>query len=161
MANSYPGLALGTIGFRANSVVNVIANVPILMGSAVQLVAGPSNELLPRVEPVDKIGGLMYGIAVGGDNDGIYGDDTTPVLAINRAALRAGQTVAICTQGRCLARVNGAVTLGEGLMTAAVPVGVLIPLVGGAGNNKVAIVLIPQADDGLTVVDVQREGLDV
>ena len=161
MANSYPGLALGTIGFRSNSVVNVIANVPILMGSAVQLVAGPSNELLPRVEPTDKTGGLVFGIAVGGDADGIYGDNTTPILEINRAAVRSEQTVAILTQGRCLARVNGAVTLGQGLMATAAPLGVLVPLVGAAGNNKVAIVLIAQGASGLTVVDVQREGLDV
>ena len=160
MANSYPGLALGTIGFRSNSVINVIANVPILMGSAVQLVAGPSNELLPRVEPTDKTGGLILGICVGGDNDGIYGDDIPP-LTINRAAVRAGQTVAICTQGRCLARVNTDVVLGEALMTAVAPVGTLISLVGGAGNNKVAITLIAQVAEGLTVVDVQREGLDV
>jgi len=158
MANSYPGLALGTIGFRSNSVVNAIANVPILMGSAVQLVAGPSNELLPRVEPVDKTGGLMYGIAVMGDADGIYGDDIPP-LTINRAAVRSGQTVAVLTQGRCLARVNTDVVLGEALMTATVPVGTLISFIPASGNNKVAITLIAQAAEGLTVVDVQREGL--
>ena len=158
MANSYPGLWLGTIGYRSNSVVNAIADVPITMGSAVQLVAGPSNELLPRVEPVDKVGGLMYGIAVQGDADGIYGDDLT-TLEINRATIRPGQGVGICTQGRCLARVEGAVVLGEPLMTDVIPPGVLIPFVPASGNNKVAITLIAQAGDGLTVVDVQREGL--
>ena len=161
MANSYPGLFLGTIGLRANSVVNVIADAPLLMGSAVELTASPSNELLPRVVPMDKTGGLVYGIVVGGDNDGVYGDDTTPILVINRAAVRQGQTVAICTQGRCIARVNGTIAIGDALMSATAPVGVLIPLVGGAGNNKVAIALTAQSANGLLAVDVQREGLDV
>jgi len=159
MANNYPGLFIGTIGFRSNSVVNAIANVPILMGSAVQLVAGPSNELLPRVEPTDKVGALMYGIAVQGDADGIYGDDILPVLDINRATIRAGQGVGICTKGRCIARVEGAVSVGDALMADVTPPGVLIPFVASAGNNKVAIVLVAQAGDGLTAVDVQREGL--
>ena len=159
MANSYPGLWLGTIGYRSNSVVNCVANIGIAMGSAVQLVAGPSNELLPRVEPVDKVGGLMYGIAVQGDNDGIYGDEITPVIPINRATIKAGQGVGICTQGRCMARVEGAVDVGDALMTDVVPVGVLIPFVPASGNNKVAIVLVAQAASGLTAVDVQREGL--
>jgi len=159
MANNYPGLFIGTIGFRSNSVVNSVAGAPIPMGSAVQLVAGPSNELLPRVEPVDKVGALMFGIAVQGDADGIYGDVTTPIFDINRAALRAGQGVGICTKGRCIARVNGAVSIGDALMTAVVPPGVLIPFVPASGNNKVAIVLVAQAGDGLTAVDVQREGL--
>ena len=160
MANSYPGLFIGTIGLRSNSVVNCIANVASTMGSAVQLVAGPSNELLPRVEPVDKVGGLMYGIAVQGDNDGIYGDDVAPPqLAINRATIKPGQGVGVCTQGRCPARVEGAVSVGDALMTDVTPPGVLIPFVPASGNNKVAIVLVAQAADGLTPVDVQREGL--
>ena len=161
MANNYPGLFIGTIGFRSNSVVNVIADAPLLMGSAVELAAPASNELLPRVVPMDKTGALVYGIVVGGDNDGIYGDDTTPILVINRAAVRAGQTVAICTQGRCIARVNGAVDVGDALMSATAPIGVLIPFVPAAGNNKVAIVLTAQAANGLIAVDVQREGLDI
>ena len=158
MANSYPGLAIGTIGFRSNSVVNAIASIPIVMGSAVQLVTPPDNELLPRVAPTDKVGALIFGIVVQGDSDGIYGEDLPP-LDINRAAIKAGDTVAVCTQGRCLARVEGAVALGEGLMTDIVPAGSLVAFVDTAINNKVGITLIAQADDGLTVVDIQREGL--
>ena len=157
MANSYPGLALGTIGFRSNAVVNCIANVPILMGSAVQLTDAGPDELLARVEPTDKVGGHVFGIAVQGVADGIYGDDILPALDVNRATIRAGQGVAVCTKGRCLARVEGAVTLGQGLMGDVTPPGVLIPFTGV--NQKVAIVLIPQAGDGLTVIDFQREGL--
>ena len=158
MANSYPGLAIGTIGYRSNSVVNVIADRAIAMGSAVQLVAQPSPELLPRVEPTDKVGGIVFGIVVQGDNDGIYGDDITPPTPnVNLAVVRAGDTVAVCTQGRCLARVEGAVVLGEGLMGDVTPPGVLISHTGT--NNKTAIVLIPQAASGLTVIDFQREGI--
>ena len=159
MANSYPGLWLGTIGYRSNSVVNAIADSPITMGSAVQIVAPPSGELLPRVTPEDKEGGPVYGIAVQGDADGIYGDDTTPLLEINRATIRAGQGIGICTQGRCVARVDGAVSIGDALMGAVVPPGVLIPFVPASGNNKVAIVLTAQAADGLVAIDFQREGL--
>jgi len=160
MANNYPGLFIGTIGFRSNSVVNAIANTAIAMGSAVQLAAPGSNELLARVEPTDKVGALMFGIAVQGDADGIYGDDITPpILDINRATIRAGQGVGICTKGRCIARVEGAVSVGDALMADVTPPGVLIPFVPASGNNKVAIVLVAQAGDGLTAVDVQREGL--
>ena len=159
MANNYPGLWTGTIGFRSNSVVNVTADAPLLMGSAVELADAGPDELLPRVVPMDKTGALVYGIVVQGDADGIYGDDTTPILVINRAAIRAGQTVGICTQGRCVARVNGAVAVGDALKSETAPIGVLIPFVATGTNNKVAIALTAQAANGLIAVDVQREGL--
>jgi len=59
-----------------SGVENMISDGPIDMGSAVELVTTiQPNELLPRVQETQGIIGtpLIYGIAVGGDEDGVYG----------------------------------------------------------------------------------------
>lgn len=163
MTNFYQGLARGPIDHQSSSVINVIANEAIGMGSAVKLnTTIPTDELLPRVDEVDTAGEVVYGIAVGGDADGIYSttgaaptDDTT------RAATGAGEGVVVVTQGRCLARVDGStagpILVGSKLAATDTP-GVLELAI--ATDEIIAIALQPSA--GLTdiiAVDVQREGI--
>jgi hypothetical protein len=163
LTNFYQGLARGPIDHQSSSVINVIANEAIGMGSAVKLnTTIPTDELLPRVDETDTSGDVTYGIAVGGDADGIYSttgaaptDDTT------RAATGAGEGVVVVTQGRCLARVDG-LTIGPILvgskLAATGTAGVLELAV--ATDEIIAVALQPSA--GLTdiiAVDVQREGI--
>ena len=162
MANKFQGLARGPIDHQSSSVINSIANGTIEMGSAVELNSTIStSENLPRVSQTDAETDLAYGIAVGGDVDGIYstdgapsGDDST------RATNGAGQGVVIVTQGRCLARVDGSGTtilIGSALGAAAS--GKLI-LADAVTNIIVARALQGStADDDIIAVDVQREGV--
>ncbi len=160
MTNFYLGLARGPIDHQSSSVINVIANEAIEMGSSVILVAPPADELLPRVDESDLVGDTVYGIAVGGDADGIY--STTGAISgtdATRAATSAGQGVVVVTQGRCLARVNnttGAIAIGTKLGPSAAP-GILE--VAGATDEIIAIALQPATGTAdIIAVDVQREG---
>jgi hypothetical protein len=161
MVNKYPGLARGTIGRTENSTINVIAGDKIEMGSAVVLLTLiPTTDLLPRVQESAVKGTANYGIAVGGDADGIYsptGEGTG--LAPTLAAGSGGESVNICTQGRCLARVNGATTaivVGAKLTQSA---GSGILQVAVATESVIAIALQPSGTaTDIIAVDVQREG---
>ncbi|MCH7589687.1 hypothetical protein IIB34_01470 [PVC group bacterium] len=63
-----------------------------------------SGEQLPRVEPTDAgIDEVIYGICVGGDANGTYGG-TSEIAGL------AGDSVKICVNGRCKARVDGSGT---------------------------------------------------
>jgi len=160
LTNFFLGLARGPIDHQSSSVINVIANEAIEMGSAVALVAPPADELLPRVDEGDAAGELIYGIAVGGDTDGIY--STTGAASgtdATRATASAGQGVVVVTQGRCLARVDGvtpgAILLGSKLAQGAT-VGVLKLAV--TTEEIIAIALQPSAGaTDIIAVDVQRE----
>ncbi len=162
MTNFFLGLARGPIDHQSSSFPNVISNEAIEMGSVVTLIAQPVDELLPRIEEGDAAADLPYGIAVGGDTDGIY--STTGAASgtdATRAAASAGQGVVIVTQGRCLARVDGStagpILLGSKLSISGTVVGVLELAV--ATEEVVAVALQPSV--GLTdiiAVDVQREG---
>ena len=163
MTNFYQGLARGPIDHQSSSVINVIANEAIEMGSLVTLVATiPPAELLPRVEESDAAIDVGYGIAVGGDTDGIY--STTGAASGDASTLAtesAGQGVVVVTQGRCLARVDGdadAIVIGAPL-SASATAGVL-ELADAVTDVIIARAL--QASTGATdiiAVDVQREGL--
>ncbi len=163
LTNFYLGLARGPIDHQSSSVINSIANEAIEMGSLTVLVTTiPSGELLPRVEEADAATEIGYGIAVGGDTDGIYsttgaasGDDST------QATASAGQGIVIVTQGRCLARVDGnadAILVGSPL-SASATAGIL-ELANAATDFIIARALQPSvlATD-IIAVDVQREGL--
>jgi len=123
MVNRFPGLARGPIDHKSSSVINQISNGTIDMGGAVVVSDSIfTGETLPRVE-VTTFGGdpQVYGIAVGGDVDGIYGDGTESVDDSTRASNAAGQGIVVVTQGRCLAKVtdgNGVVFIGSKLSTA-------------------------------------------
>ncbi len=166
MTNFYLGLARGPIDHQSSSVINVIANEAIEMGSVVTLVTPiVSTELLPRVEEGDAAADVGYGIAVGGDTDGIYsttgaasGDDST------RATASAGQGVVVVTQGRCPARVDGntagPILVGSKLSISGTVVGTL-ELANAATDFIIARALqIPTGTTDIIAVDVQREGLN-
>ncbi len=159
MTNQYPGLARGPIDHEASSVINAIANEQIDMGNVVKLVAEPSSEILPRIENVDSQGESAYGVVVGGDADGIYGDgaastdDTTRATLTGAPASESG--VVVVTQGRCLARVTGVVAL-NGPLTASATVGTLEAAV--AADEVIARALQASGGGDVIAVDVQREG---
>ena len=157
MTNLYLGLARGPIDHEASSIINAIANEAITMGDLVQLdVSGPpTNELLPRVEVADSAQGSdsSYGIVVGGDADGVYGTGAAAAADINRAATAAGEAVVVVTQGRCLARVNGSITIGDDL-TQDATAGALEPA--GAGDSVFAKALQTSSGADIAAVDVQR-----
>ncbi len=156
MTNQFPGLARGPIDHEASSVINAIANEAITMGDLVQLdVSGPpTTELLPRVEVADGGQGLVaYGIAVGGDADGIYGSGAAAVDDTTRATLAAGEAVVVVTQGRCLARVSGTITIGDELTQDAVA-GVLE--LAAIGDIIIAVALQSTTTADIAAVDVQR-----
>ena len=163
MTNQFQGLARGPIDHQSSSVINVIANEAIEMGSVVTLVTPiVSAEILPRVEEGDAATDVGYGIAVGGDTDGIYsttgaasGDDST------RATASAGEGVVVVTQGRCLARVTNAaaIAIGDPLSPSATA-GVL-ELADAATDFIIARALqIPTGTTDIIAIDVQREGLN-
>jgi hypothetical protein len=162
LTNQYPGLARGPIDHEASSVINVVANGAISMGDAVELVAPPTSELLPRVETADAGQGLVtYGVAVGGDTDGIYGDGTAATDDSTRATAGAGQGVVVVTQGRCLARVDGstggAILLGSKL-TQSATAGVLE--LAATGDEVIAVALQPTTGaTDIIAIDIQRGGI--
>lgn len=159
-------MARGPIDHEASSVINVVANGAITMGSAVSLIAPPAAELLPRAQQssATAITNGLYGIAVGGDTDGIYGDGTPASDDSTRATNGAGQGVVVVTQGRCLARVEStvAIAIGDPLGSSGA----------GAGNEGALIVAVTTspviaralqavpagAGFHIIAVDVQREG---
>jgi len=161
--NRFLGLSRGPIDNKASSVINQISNGTIDMG-AVVILSEPifSGETLPRVEQTGTQGDdNVYGIAVGGDVDGVYGDGSASVDDKTRATNAVGQGVVIVTQGRCLARVSGAaapIAIGDTLTTA----NATGTLVNASGAEKViATALCPvlSGDVDMVPVDVQRSGI--
>ena len=164
MTNFFLGLARGPIDHQSSSVINQIANGAIEMGSSVQLVTPIiAVEISPRVAETTTTAEIAFGIAVGGDTDGIY--STTGAASgtdATRATASAGQGVVIVTQGRCLARVDG--TVGGGIaigdtLTPSLTAGIL--KIANATNDTI-IARALQISTGATdiiQVDVQREGL--
>ncbi len=157
MTNLYPGLARGPIDHKSSSVINIIANETNMeMGGCVKLAAPPSTELLPRADKVDTAGEDSYGITIGGDNDGIYGDGgASPADNTTKATLLVGDAVVLCTQGRCLARISENVILGDEL--GADGTGDMAKA-DAAGNMILATALQAGSAGDIIAVDVQREG---
>jgi len=155
MTNLFPGLARGPIDHEASSVINSIANEAIDMGAAVSLVTEPAAEILPRVEVGDSQGEALYGIVVGGDTDGVYGTGADSTDDSTRAASVAGDAVVVVTQGRCLAKIDGTIVLGDPL-TAAAAGGLEVA---AAADEVIAIALQAAADGDIAAVDVQRQGI--
>ncbi len=123
-----------------------------------------SSEILPRVQITTSNTNKSYGIVVGGDLDGIYGDgvDTGEDF---RATTSAGQGAVVVTQGRCLARVettSGNIAVGELLVASDNTNGVLKQL---EANDEHVIAIALQASTSsssfdIMAVDVQREGIN-
>jgi len=155
MTDLFVGLARGPIDHEASSVINSIANESIDMGAAVTLVAPPSTELLPRVEVGDAQGEALYGIVVGGDVDGIFGDGSDSTDDTTRAANAAGQGVVVVTQGRTKAKIDGTIVLGDPL-TASAAGGLEVA---AAADEVIAIALQAASAGDMAAVDVQRQGI--
>ncbi len=162
MVNNYVGLHRGPIDHEASSVINSIASEAINMGSAVRLnTTIPSTELLPRVDEADTINEQAYGIAVGGDRDGIYGTGATDGGSGDNLATDAlGQGVVVVTQGRCPARVTGTIAVGDKLVVEGTGAGLLtVPAIPAEADRVIAIALQANATgEGIIAVDVQRQG---
>lgn len=160
MTNHYPGLARGPIDHQASSAINVIANGAIEMGSLILIVTPPTSELLPRVEETTAVFQTGYGIAVGGDTDGIY--STTGQASGNastQAAESAGQAVVVVTQGRCLARVTNATAIAIGDPLASGVASGTLQLADATNDYIIARALqVPTSLTDIIAVDVQREG---
>ena len=157
MTNLYLGLGRGPIDHKSSSIINIIANETNMeMGGTVKLATPPSTELLPRADKVDTAGEDSYGIIVGGDNDGIYGDGgASPADNTTKATLLVGDALVICTQGRCLARVSEICTLGAKL--GADGTGDLASA-DAAGNGILAVALQAGVAGAMIAFDVQTEG---
>ena len=158
MTNLYPGLARGPIDHKASSVINMIANETNMeMGAPIKGdLTIESTELLPRADKNDTGGEILYGIIVGGDNDGIYGDGGA-TLSNNRskATLLVGDGLVICTQGRCLARISETTTVGAPLSGDGTDA---LELADTIGDMIIARALQVGAAGDIIAVDVQREG---
>jgi len=155
MTDLFVGLHRGPIDHEASSVINSIANEAIDMGAAVALVAPPSTELLPRVDNGDSQGEALYGIVVGGDTDGVFGDGSDSTDDTTRAASAAGEGVVVVTQGRTKAKIDGTIVLGDPL-TASAAGGLEVA---AASDEVIAIALQPASAGDMAAVDVQRQGI--
>lgn len=160
MTNFYPGLARGPIDHQSSSVINAISFDAIEMGSVVRLAAPlEPTELLPTVQeiPGGMPGQAAYGIVVGGDADGVYGDGNVLPNDLSRAAFGSNFGVAVCTQGRCLAKVDQEVLIGNQLTPGFTAAQIQKAAV---GQFVIAIALqdadVPASD--MIAVDVQRAG---
>jgi len=162
LTNFYLGLARGPIDHASSSVINLIANEAIGMGSVVTLLSSiSSDELVPRVEEGDAAADIGYGIAVGGDTDGIYATDgAVPSDDTTRATSSAGEGVVVCTQGRCLARVTNATSIAIGDPLSPSATAGVLELADAVTDSIIARALqIPTGTTDIIAVDVQREGL--
>lgn len=156
MADLYTGLFDGAL--PEASVVNMIADEAIPVFSPVIYVAAGTGERSPRVEPNNTQGARAAGVAVGGDANGIPVDGT--IANDGNAAAAAGDTVKVCTRGRCKVRVNGstgAISVGSKLTIDAVDG---FAEVAAAGDEVFATAL--QASSGaadLILCEVNIEGI--
>ena len=160
MANNYLGLSRGAFPRDQVTVINARAAAAIFNGDGVVLAAPGTDELRPSVTPSTGTTDEMYGIVVGGDADGIYSADGTRTSPDNSAATAAGQTVEVCTQGRCLANVDGSgspISIGSALIGSATS-GVLV-VAATTGRVIARALQASSAADDIILVDVQREGI--
>ena len=125
------------------------------MGASLVLIAPPASELLPRVENADAITEIGYGIAVGGDTDGVYGDGSASSDDSTRATAGAGQGVVVVTQGRCPAKVTGDISIGDRLAVSAT--GTLQVAVSTQMVLAIALQATGGVGDHIIAVDVQRQ----
>ena len=158
--NKFQGLARGPIDHQSSSVINAISNGIIDVGDAVELTIIGSVEILPRVETSTVQGAILYGVVVGGDVDGIYGDGSQSTDNSTRASSGAGQGVVVVTQGRCLAKVTGGtggIVISDKLVQTGTA-GVLEKALTGDEVIATALNSVAIGDIDMIAVDVQREG---
>ena len=121
MTDKAAGLFDGPAGSEA-LVVNAVAAAALKIGCPVTLSAAGTGELFPRVTTDTTGTAFIFGVVVGGSDNGIWVDGTT--TNDGSAALAAGTTVKVCTKGRCKVRVDGStggtnsnIALGDPLST--------------------------------------------
>jgi len=160
--NTYTGLARGPIDHNASSVINAISEVGgdfIEMGAAVKLTTPGDGELLPRVQTANN-NDVAYGIAVGGNADGLYPVKPEESDFEISAAVVSGQGVIVVTEGRCIAKVLA----GDNIMRG----DILSPNINGnlhrSVNPNESIIATALQDSTLDstrfmAVYVQRQGL--
>ena len=174
--NLFSGLSNGPVDSESSSVINaIVGDAILLIGETVRLVN--AIDILPRVGIVTLTGAVAYGVIVGGDKKGIYqngeeGNSVSENLEKGIVAGLMGESVRVCTQGRCLAEV---ISRKGNVMNVGTP---LTPDVGVApinnfgtlteaesGNFVLARLLqeIPSGDMDnpkirIAAVDVHREG---
>lgn len=163
MTNQFPGLARGPIDHEASSLINVTAKGKIDMGSAVFLVDEtiPSSAIFPRVEQsiISSGSNQVYGIAVGGDTDGIYGDGSASADEDDRfVAAQDGESVVVCTQGRCLAKINSPTGAGIGGDLIAHSDGTLRAAITGSFIIAKSLFTTASNAEDMILVDIQRIG---
>ena len=162
--NNFPGLFRGPIDHKASSVINSISNASIDMGSVVKLdeTILLNTDILPRVLEIGASQGsnLAYGVVVGGDVDGIYGDGSASTDDTTRAANASGQGVVVVTRGRCPARVGGAssVAIGDKLTMSATS-GVLEVATSGDTVIATSLHVVAGGDIDIIAVEVNKEGV--
>ena len=110
--NEFQGLAQGAVNITASSILNVINGDQLLFtGDVVKNLSETlPNLLLPRVGVVSFSGESGYGVVIGGNQKGVYGDGNNPstiseAQEIGILAAVENDAVRMCTQGTCLARV--------------------------------------------------------
>jgi len=169
--NKVSGLFQGPVDHNAGSVVNAVYDTTspgnfALIGDSVFIQSPPNDGLLPEVNFIFGTGLLFYGVVVGGDQDGIYpetGDDF--VFDVDDPAIVAlsGDTVRVCTQGRCIAGLdNDGISYNVGDPLKAADGGQLVLATSG---SLVVARALQQLDAvggfsiGFIAVDIQREGI--
>ena len=171
--NKFFGLWAGPIDNNASSVINAIWDTQgtqrAVIGDSVIIKLSPSTELLPQIFftstfTVDQ----FYGIIIGGDRKGEYpinGQTLTFLVTDKTTVGLPGDTVRVCTQGRCIARTNilpTAINVGDPL-TPANQAGELRKAT-TSGDNVIARALQPLAINNNSLIfnflaiDIKREG---
>jgi len=140
MVNRYVGLENGALAHSA--IENMISDGVIEMGAPVRLVTSVrSDEIQPRVVTSTGATDIIYGIAVGGEADGVYGDGSAATSDLTRATTGAGQSVRIITRGRAPAKVftGTVITVGSKLVSAGLADGAFTKLPGATTRFVAAI----------------------
>ena len=155
MVDKHLGLFSGRAGSEA-IVRNAIADEDIFIGDPVIFVASPAGERDARVEPNNSQGVAIAGIAVDGDQKGLYDDGAR---GASEKVAAAGEAIKLVTSGRCKARVKGdgtAIVLGEKLTLSATE-GHLEKAIAQDEIGAVALDAATGADDFI-LVDVNTQG---
>ena len=167
MTNRYLGLSRGALDPSACNIINALSVGIIDMGSGVTLLPTTDGTIRVREGTPNPKTNHCFGIAIGGDVDGVYGDGGNSIDDSIRATNAAGQGVQVLTQGRCLAKVNGlgiglGTPVGGSLVLLANPGGILshlpIPTLGALIIAR-ALAPVAEFDTDMIPVDIQREDI--
>jgi len=170
LSNEFLGLAQGSIDHNASSIINAVCgNTSLVIGDVVRILPKGTGvgftqdgDLLPRVGKVNSFATEGYGIVVGGDFEGIYSDGVINLdsnsLALGLVVAFFGDSVRVCTQGRCLALVDGfgtgSINVGDALTTAVAGL-----VKASDGNIVIANALQPASKaNSIIAVDIKRQG---